>query len=216
MAKSVGLARILGGAKKVHLGFKPRFSDEELEELLKKLTAYAVLLFAQAGLTGSDVSLRGTGVSPQDLAIGTLDKLVCGELNYHRTKGRLDSYLATVMVHDFLDIVRSKAYTTSVASDSEDSETPAPDHPHHAQFDGSPSQPDLHSYVADREYKEKVYDLLEGERDLEEMAYAVLELDAIKPQDIAGLLKTDATDIQNRKKRMRRRLAEFLNRQADQ
>lgn len=213
MAKSLNFARIVSGAKKGPLAHKPRFSSEELDELLRKLTAYAVVLFAQAGLAGGHVSLRGTGASPEDLAIGTLDKLVCGELNYHRSKGRLESYLATAMKNDFIDLLRSKAHTSTVTLDSEDSES-LPDSPG-MQVDCTPGQPDPFSVAAERECKDKVFALVQGETDLEEMAYAILELNALKPQEIADLLKTDATDIQNRKKKMRRRLAESLGRQAD-
>jgi DNA-directed RNA polymerase specialized sigma24 family protein len=193
---------------------KPRFSAEELDALLKKLTAYAVVLFAQAGLTSADVSLKGIGTSPQDLAIETLGKLVCGELNYHRAKGRLETYLATVMRHDFVDLLRSKAHSTSVDLDS-DGDTAVPEPRRDVQTGSSPIQEDPVAAVAERECKEQVYALVKDERDLEEMVYAVLELNVTKPQDIAELLKTDVADVQNRKKRMRRRLAEFLNRQAD-
>lgn len=213
MAKSGGLARILGGAKKVALAQKPRFSGEELDGLLRKLTAYAVVLFAQSGLTGPDVSLRGSGLSPEDLAVATLGKLVSGELNYHRSKGRLDSYLATTMRHDFLDLLRSKAHSTSVDLDSGDRNTT--EHTQDVRLDCSPRQHDPVAIVAEQECKEKVLALVQGEKDLEEMAYAILELNATNPRDIAELLKTHTTDIQNRKKRLRRRLAEFLGRQAD-
>jgi len=215
MAKSGAVARILTGAEKASLTRKARFTCEELDGLLKKLTAYAITLFAeQAGLRGSDVSLSGTGMSPEDLAIETLGKLVRGELNYHRTKGRLDSYLATVMRNDFIDMLRLKAHETSVALDAEDRETVA-DHPLSGQPDCQPVQLDPFSAALEREYKEKVFALVKGESGLEEMAYAILELNAIKPQEIAGLLKTDATDIQNRKKKMRRRLAEYVGRRVD-
>lgn len=199
------------------LARKPRFSDEELDGLLKRLTAYAHLLFAHAGLSGSDVVLRGAGTSPGDLAAETLRKLVCNELKYHRSKGRLDSFLATVMVHDFIDLVRSKACTTSVALDSEDreGEPGIASHPHQAQQATPNAYADPFSIAAEHEFKERVHAIVHGENDLEEMAYAVLELNATKPRDIAALLKTDTADVQNGKKRMRRRLAGFLNRQAD-
>jgi DNA-directed RNA polymerase specialized sigma24 family protein len=201
-------------SQKASLTRKARFTCEELDGLLKKLSAYAVTLFAQVGLIGSDVSLRGTGMSPEDLAIETLGKLVRGELNYHRTKGRLDSYLATVMRNDFIDLLRLKAHETSVALDAENGETVG-EHPLSAQPDCPPVQLDPFSAVLEREYKEKVFALVKGESGLEEMAYAILEVNAIKPQEIAGVLKTDATDIQNRKKKMRRRLAEFVSRRVD-
>jgi DNA-directed RNA polymerase specialized sigma24 family protein len=196
------------------LAQKPRFSDEELDGLLRKLTAYAVVLFAQSGLSGSEVSLRGSGLSPEDLAVATLGKLVSGELNYHRSKGRLDSYLATTMRHDFLDLLRSKAHSTSVDLESSHKDT-VPEHTQDVRLDCSPRQHDPVAIVAEQECRQKVFALVKGDRDLEEMAYAIVELNATNPRDIAELLKTHTTDIQNRKKRMRRRLAEFLGRQAD-
>jgi DNA-directed RNA polymerase specialized sigma24 family protein len=199
------------------LARKPRFSDEELDQLLKRLTAFAVVLFAGAGLAGADVVLEGTAMSPADLAAGTLTKLLSGDLKYRRSRGRLDSFLATVMLRDFIDLVRSKAYTTSVALDSEDreGEPGIAGHPHRARHAASNAYADPFSVAAEHEFKEKVHALVQGENDLEEMAYAVLELNATKPRDIAGLLKTDTADVQNRKKQMRRRLAKFLNRPVD-
>jgi DNA-directed RNA polymerase specialized sigma24 family protein len=190
---------------------KPRFSREELDALLKKLTAHAIRLFAQVGLLGLDKTLHGTGVSPEDLAADTIAKLLSGELRYHRSKGRVDKFLATVMKNDMRDLLRSKAHSASKEIGQEDNSTGDGA----AQESYSAGGPDPFNAAATNEIKRQVYALARGDPELADFAYAVLELEAIKPQDIAQLLKTDATDIQNRKKRWRRRLAEYLGRKAD-
>ncbi len=190
---------------------KPRFSGQELDALLKKLTAHAVRLFAEAGLLGLNTVLRGTGVSPEDLAADTIAKLLSGELHYHSSKGKVDAFLAKVMQNDLRDLLRSKAHSASTKVDQEgDANVDSPVRGEH-----SSSNPNPFDAAAENEIKRQVFALAGGDRELEEFAYAVLEVGAVKPQDVAELLKADTTDIQNRKKRWRRRLAEYLGRQAD-
>ena len=49
---------------------------------------------------------------------------------------------------------------------------------------------------------------LAGDRDLEEMVSAVLDLNLHKPRDIAAALGITTSEVQNRKKRLRRRFVE--------
>ena len=49
---------------------------------------------------------------------------------------------------------------------------------------------------------------LAGEPDLEEVVRAILDLNLHKPRDIAAALGITTTEIQNRKKRLRRRFIE--------
>ncbi len=192
---------------------KARFTAAELEEALKKLTARAINLFASTGLLGVDTLLKGTGKSPEDLAMDTLTMLLSGELNYHRSKGKLDAFLSRVMDRDFIDLLRSKAQATVLSSDPGiDGENRAGETTQ-SRIDKPSNELDPFNTAAAAEFIEQLSNLVRGDAQLEEFAYAVLELGATRPQDIAGLLKTDSTDVQNRKKRMRRRLAEYFGRQ---
>jgi hypothetical protein len=49
---------------------------------------------------------------------------------------------------------------------------------------------------------------LDDERPLKEVVEAVLDLDLYKPEEIADAAGTTAAEIQNRKKKLRRRLRE--------
>jgi len=123
----------------------------------------------------------------------------------------VDAFLAKVMQNDLRDLLRSKAHSASTPVDQEGyANVGSPVRAGH-----SSSNPDPFDAAAANEIKRQVFALAGRDRELEEFAYAVLEVGAVKPQHVAELLKTDTTDIQNRKKRWRRRLAEYLGRQAD-
>jgi len=67
----------------------------DYEELLRRLTAYAVRLFSMAGLAGAASVLPGIGISPEDLAYETYLKFLTGDgVNYHSSKGPLFPFLA--------------------------------------------------------------------------------------------------------------------------
>jgi len=53
-----------------------------------------------------------------------------------------------------------------------------------------------------------VWASLAGDPDLEEMVRVILDLNLEKPRDIAAALGITTTEVQNRKKRLRRRFVE--------
>ena len=57
-------------------------------------------------------------------------------------------------------------------------------------------------------FKQKLYSLLEKEdRELYDLVFAVFELDAYTPREIADAIGTTPADVQNRKKRLKTFLA---------
>ena len=194
-----------------------RLSPASFDEILRRLTADAVRLFASAGLKGPEAVLKGIGKSPEDLAMDTILKLTGGELNYHRAKGSLPAYLAKVMERDFLDLLRRKSYqTTEIVEPVATAEADEMQgRRSRRSIDTFPDEatPDWLEQISDGETKQRILSLVQGEQDLEEYVIAVLDLNARKPQDVADLLNTDTADILSRKKRLRRRLAEYFGRE---
>lgn len=116
-------------------------------------------------------------------------------------------FLAEVMGNDILDELRSSARKTTkkVPHLSRDGQ----DDPQAAMglddFDSGFSVDEL---VEGNLLKERLYSLLEkSEPELYEVVYAVFELGALTPREIAELVRTTPSEIQNRKKRLRTFLA---------
>jgi DNA-directed RNA polymerase specialized sigma24 family protein len=81
--------------------------------------------------------------------------------------------------------------------------------------DGAPSLDELPAdasdvsiLLEDEDYCRRVWASLAGEPDLEEVVRAILDLNLHKPRDIAAALGITTTEVQNRKKRLRRRFIE--------
>ena len=62
------------------------------------------------------------------------------------------------------------------------------------------------SVLNEANYRDRVRSAFESEPKLKEVVEAVLDLDLYKPEEIADAIGTTPTDIQNRKKKLRRRL----------
>jgi DNA-directed RNA polymerase specialized sigma24 family protein len=115
------------------------------------------------------------------------------------------------MRNDIIDALRRKSHereetrlSISVNEDSElqDHEKPAlDDYP-------KESPPDPVSMIDEDDYRNRVRSAFDDEPALKEVVEAVLDLDLYKPEEIAVAVGTNAADIQNRKKRLRRRLRE--------
>jgi len=57
-------------------------------------------------------------------------------------------------------------------------------------------------------YRKRVWASLAGEHELAEVVRVILDLNLHKPREIAAALGISATEVQNRKKRLRRRFIE--------
>lgn len=184
------------------------------QEVLDCLTAYAVGLFASVGLLGSESVMRGIGKSPSDLAADTIMKVLTEEgVKYRSWRGPLVPFLKKVMLNDFRDQLRNSAYKKTVApkpateTNESDSlrEAPLP-HSKEVAPTGNPL-----SVAMEKEQKEQIRGLLGNEDDLREVVDAVVELDCYKPSQIAEVLELSVEEVQNRKKRLRRRLASLFS-----
>src|SRR5688572_12508640 len=88
-----------------------RFGGVVWEEVIDRLMAEAVRLFASARLVGSDRVMSGLGVSPEDLVYQTINALLEDKtVRYRKEDGELLPFLKRVMRNDFLDMVRRPVY----------------------------------------------------------------------------------------------------------
>jgi DNA-directed RNA polymerase specialized sigma24 family protein len=63
--------------------------------------------------------------------------------------------------------------------------------------------------VDEENYRKRMWASLAGEPELAEVVRAILDLNLRKPREIAAALGISATEVQNRKKRLRRRFIEL-------
>jgi DNA-directed RNA polymerase specialized sigma24 family protein len=149
----------------------------------------------------------GLGVSPEDLAMATLAKLLDPEdrtVVYRKGEASVLTFLKTVMRNDFLDLLRLKSYETTEIIDE------GPTDENDDQPRTLDSLPDAPGRRVDVIFRKRLRELVIDDHDLVEYVDVVFEFDEVlKPQDIASLLNTTTADIQNRKKRLNTILAKY-------
>jgi DNA-directed RNA polymerase specialized sigma24 family protein len=175
-------------------------------QVLRGLTFEAIRLYRTVGLGHSDAVLVGLGVSPEDLAVATLTKLLDPEdrtVVYRRGEASVLTYLKKVMRNDFLDLLKRKSYETTHIVDGSSTNQ-----------DGDDRDPEtLDSYAGpsgshhDVLFRDRLRELVADDKELADYIEVVWDCEVFKPDDIASLLGTTTADIQNRKKRLNTILA---------
>jgi RNA polymerase sigma factor (sigma-70 family) len=193
------------------VGLNEQGQYPDFKQLTKRLTAHGLVVFAEFSIGGKDAVIPGTGLSVEDFVGKVLLEFTLGKIKHHKSRGSLITVLGTAMRNDIIDALRKKSHereeTRSSISVNEDSELQ--DHEKRA-LDDHPQQsaPDPISVLDEGDYRGRVRSAFDDEPALKEVVEAVLDLDLYKPEEIADAIGTNAADIQNRKKKLRRRLRE--------
>ena len=180
----------------------------DLSELALRLTAFARRTFADFGLGGQDTALAGVGLSIEDFVWRVLEEYVEGRLQHEVSRGDLFSLLATALRNDIIDSLRKAAHvreeTRSSLPRGRDSAHDPP------SLDELPSNAThFFAVLEEEDYRKRLWASLDGEPELTEMVRVILDFNVYKPREIASALRISATQVQNRKKRLRRRFIEF-------
>jgi len=180
----------------------------DLGELALRLAAFARRTFADFGLPGHDATVSGVGLSMEDFVWAVLEEYVEGRLEHEASRGDLFSLLATAMRNDIIDALRKAAHL------HEDTRSTLPREPHSTidppSLDELPSAAvDVPAMLDEENYRKRVWASLAGEPELAKVVRAILDLNLYSPREIAAALGISATEVQNRKKRLRRRFMEF-------
>jgi hypothetical protein len=181
-----------------------RFEGVDWDAVVDQLMDEALRLFAGARLMGPDRVLMGVGQSPEDLVFATVTQVLEDQtVQYRKNRGPLVPFLKQVMRNDFVDLLRKKAYKTTVIIDPDDD----------AKHDAEGQLVTLDSFEAapvhtpDVIWRMRVRELASDDQELVDYVDAVLELGLTKPSDIAQLLSTSVSDILNRRRRLATRIA---------
>jgi DNA-directed RNA polymerase specialized sigma24 family protein len=177
------------------------------EKLLGRLTVRACHVLGVVRSVASTYVVDGLGKSPVDFAYDVVVLYLTDKLSFSGNEDALFAFLAKVMGRDILDKLRSSARKTTVkvaplSGDKRDDGAAA------LGLDDFESGFSVDELVEGDLLKERLYALLEhAEPKLYEMVYAIFEFNAFTPRDIADIVGTTTSDIQNRKKRLRNFLA---------
>lgn len=181
----------------------------DFKQLTKILTAYGLIVFAEFSLGDKDAVVPGTGLSVEDFVGKVLLEYILGKIKHHKSRGSLMTILGTALRNDIIDALRKKSHQQEEArasvSSNEDSETEEFCRPALDDY-SQDSVRDQVSVLDETEYRDRVRSAFDDEPELREVVEAVLDLDLSKPEEIADAIGTSALDIQNRKKKLRRRL----------
>ena len=182
-----------------------RFGGVVWEEVIDRLMAEAIRLFASARLVGADRVMSGLGVSPEDLVYQTINALLEDKtVRYRKEDGELLPFLKRVMRNDFLDMVRRPVYKrTDIIDPVEEAKRKPEGDVRTLEGLGASAadpQPDVF-------WRDRVRQLVAGDPELVEYVDAILEFELIKPAEIADLLSTTVEDIYNRRRKLATRIA---------
>lgn len=182
----------------------------DFRALADQLAAYAVQIFAEYGLRDPDLVVSGTGRSIEDFLARVLGDYATGKIKHHSSKGELISLLGKALKRDVHDaLVRKRSHlreenrnvTPTFSDDGVATEKALDGLPH-----PGPSVDDLFD---EQEYKDRVRAVLSAEPDLVDLADTAFELNMYKRQEQAEVLSISPEELDNRKKRLRRRLVEY-------
>lgn len=180
----------------------------DYEKLLYRLIGKACHILGVSRFVAGTHVVDGLGKSAEDFAMDTLVLFLQGTLAFSGDANGLYGYLAEVMGNDILDALKSKARTSTrkvqpVSGEEDESGKVL------AGLDDFDSGLLIHQLVEGDIFKEKLYSLLETEdRELYDLVFAVFEMDAYTPREIAEVIGTTSADVQNRKKRFKTFLAQ--------
>lgn len=182
----------------------------DFRALADQLAAYSVQIFAEYGLRDPDLVVSGTGRSIEDFLAQVLGDYATGKIKHHSSKGKLISLLGKALKRDVHDaLVRKRSHLREENRDV----TPAP------SDDGTGTEkaidrlphpgPSVDTLFDEQEYKDRVRAALSAEPDLVDLADTAFELNIEKRQEQADVLGISPEELDNRKKKLRRRLIEY-------
>ena len=178
--------------------------------LADQLAAYAVQIFAEYGLRDPDLVVSGTGRSIEDFLAQVLGDYATGKIKHNSSKGELISLLGKALKRDVHDtLVRKRSHLREENRDV----TPAPSDDGtgtEKAIDGLPHPgPSVDTLFDEQEYKDRVRAALSAEPALVDLADTAFELNIEKRQEQADVLGISPEELDNRKKKLRRRLIEY-------
>jgi hypothetical protein len=183
-------------------------SREAQERLLKRLTHHALWKMRPLTWRGAYVAHGGSvpgGYEPYDFALDALEKAMDGTRPWNREKYKtLESFLRSIINSDINHLVDSVDNSTGrrLASQSAKDETVA-------AYEVPGTEPDPLMVVIDKDWQKRFHEAAMKELNGEPFLIKLLECmeaEITEPQEIADVLGPTVDNVNNEKKKLRRRL----------
>lgn len=190
------------------------FSDIQWARLLKRLTACAADWFLKENCLDAESVLPATGKSAKELAFDTVAAFIKGRIECEQNSTELGVYrlLKKVMRNDFLDLVKERrAYKmTDVLDPSDDGEEASDEYNKRTTLASLPVDAEKELYSLNAAIvARRILPLIDGDGHLVDYINAVLIGGCLNTQDIAAYLNISQQEVNNRKRRLRTRLASW-------
>lgn len=183
-------------------------TDQGRETLLKRLTHHALCEMRRLTWRGASIAKGGVvpgGYEPYDFALDAIEKLLDGTRQWNREDyATLDKFLRSIISSDINHLVESidNAHGRRLGSLATSDDVAA-------AYVVHSREPNPLQVVIDREWREQYHasamKALNGDAFLGEL-FACLEAEITEPNDIATMLDVSVNEVNNGKKRLRRRL----------
>jgi DNA-directed RNA polymerase specialized sigma24 family protein len=184
--------------------------QETFRSLNRRLTAFALRLFAEHGMRGADAVISGTGISAEDLAGKILVEYCEGKIKHHPSRGSLITLLCTGIRNDFYDALSKASHDRETVPDEGDGKSdsdPVGEKALAAYPDPNATNPAF--WLDEQKYQERVLCYFDDEPELREVCEAVFYLGLRQPAEIADCLSISVNEFHNRKKKLRLRLIKY-------
>jgi hypothetical protein len=187
-----------------------RGNSPDFRVLSVQLAAYALRIFADYGLFRDDLVIAGTGFSMQDFVAKTLGEYATGRIKHHSSKGELISLLGTALKRDVHDtLLRKHSHLHEEARDFTSAGLDGPEDVSTKTLSEFANPGPIADQLFDEhEYRARIFASLVDEPELKDVVEMVFELGLAKRGEQADFLGITGQELDNRKKRLRRRLVE--------
>jgi DNA-directed RNA polymerase specialized sigma24 family protein len=175
-------------------------TEVDASELIERLMAHSLRVFAESGLRGKNAVMPGVGWSAEDFVFDILKEYLVGNI-----KAKDLPYLYTALRNDIRDKLKSASHKTTdhmplVPQGDSEAETPEC----LDQFTSTGVRPD--DYLCEESYKLRIRRSVADKPALQEVVEAVFDLDLEKPAEIADALNITAKDVYARNRKLRLQL----------
>jgi DNA-directed RNA polymerase specialized sigma24 family protein len=181
-------------------------TNGDYRRLLRILTIRAHRFLNFASVAGTEPVLGESGASPEDFAIAALGKWLTGQLRFSGEPGRLPAFLMKVMTRDILDALKKRGVKLSRKGKTvpidDLVEGPGSKSPREGLWD-------IRNLIREEAFMKLLRECTADDTDLQDFVYAVTEWEGEggpAPREIADLLGVSTDEIQNRKRKLARRL----------
>jgi len=179
----------------------------DCRRLLNQLTLRAYRFLGLAVAAGDEPVLGELGASPEDFAISALGKWLTRQLEFSGAPDKLLAFLSKVMTRDILDALKKRGAKASrqgktVPIDDRKFDTPDPRTTKESLWD-------IRALMREEAFMQKLQVCTSDDVGLRDFVYVVREWEGIgvpAPREIADVLGVSVTEVQNRKRKLARRL----------